>query len=354
MNVIEIEGIYKSYDDAQVLRGLDLRLPRGMVYGLLGPNGSGKTTLIYLMLGFLKPERGVIRLLGSSQLQRIDGRVGYVPERLRYHTRYTAREYLTYLGQFADLSGPTLRRRVQTELAAVGLAAVADRQLSTFSRGMLQRVGIAQALLSDPEVLLIDEPTSGLDPGGQHEVVALLDAVRDRGCTVFMATHFLDEAELLCDRIGVLHGGRIVAETDIEALRGPGGSVAIVVDRLSSAVAEALQALSPAIQCDAATVAIAPNTPALQSQALRLLLDHGVTVLRLTPRQRPIEEFYLRAVRGELSQSHPPVAAPPETPEPLAVQPGRPSGTGDTLLRELLRREERHERDGDEPDTTRS
>ncbi len=349
MNVIEIEDVHKAYEDVAVLRGVSLHVMRGTVYGLLGPNGSGKTTLIHVMLGFLRPDRGTLRVLGSNQLQRIDGRVGYVPERLRYHTRYTAREYLHYLGRFSNLSGAALSSRINAELGAVGLTAVADRQLSTFSRGMLQRIGIAQALLSEPELLLIDEPTSGLDPGGQHDVIALLDRVRTRGCTIFMATHFLDEAELLCDRIGILHAGRIAAETEMHRLRGPGGSVVITVEALPPGMAEMLASFSPAVRCIGQEITLAPNTPALQARVLRALLDGGVAILSLVPQHRPIEEFYLRAVRGEKAPDRASQAMEP-SPDAIVPPPPGPSGTGDTLLRELLSREEGRQRSEPESD----
>lgn len=289
---------------------------------------AGKTTLIHLIAGFLRPDRGSIRVLGSEQIQQVDGRVGYVPERARYHTRYTVREYLFYLGRFSGLSGARLRRRVAAEIDAFGLTGVADHLLGA-PRGMVQRVGLAQALLSEPEVVLIDEPTAGLDPEGQRDIVDLLVAVRRRGCTILMATHFLDEADLLCDRIGILHSGRIAAEAETHSLHRPSSSVVITVTDLPPATETALIALSPAVQCNRREITLAPNTPELQAQVLRLLLDHGIAIVTLTPRRHPIEEFYLEAVRGETSRNGSSEAPPPG-----------PSGMGDTLLRELLQQED--------------
>ncbi|NTW02105.1 MAG: ABC transporter ATP-binding protein, partial [Oscillochloris sp.] len=190
-DVIEIEDLSKSYGSLQVLRGLSLRVAAGEVYGLLGPNGAGKSTLLHLMLGFLKPSSGNLRILGSRSLDGVHAQIGYIPERQRYHTRYTAREYLRFIGEFSGLRGTELSARVDQELRTVGLEDDANRMLSNFSKGMLQRVGVAQALLCDPALLLIDEPTSGLDPSGQREILDLLAAVRDRGHTVFLCTHYL-------------------------------------------------------------------------------------------------------------------------------------------------------------------
>src|SRR6266487_4242875 len=236
MYAIETENLYKSYDGLAVLRGLDLRVPTGQVYGILGPNGAGKSTLIHLLLGFLKPTNGTLCVLGERDLVSIRGRVGYLPERLRYHLRYTGREYLCYLGRFSDLRGRQLTARVDEELRAIGLLDVADRLLSTYSKGMLQRLGIAQALLTDPEILLIDEPTSGLDPAGQREMIDLLAEVRSRNRTIFLTTHYLDEIDVLCDTVGILYGGKLAAELDVQSLRVPGRNVLIKVDQLSAGI----------------------------------------------------------------------------------------------------------------------
>lgn len=332
MDAIEIEKLRKSYDDVTVLRGLDLRVPSGCVYGLLGPNGAGKSTLIHLLLGFIKPSSGRIRLLGSLDPEQVRGRVGYLPERLRYHLRYAGREYLRYLGSFDDLAGARLEQRVDEVLRVVGLLDAADRMLGTYSKGMLQRLGIAQALLIDPEVLLIDEPTSGLDPAGQREVIDLLSFLRQQGRSILLATHLLDEAEQLCDRVGILFDGVLAAEVDAEALRKPGANVVIDVARLPVELASTLEQLSPAVRCNERTISIRPNDPALQGRVLRVLLDADLPIISLRPQGRPLEELYLAIVQGE-----PPGAQlPPPAPQaPVAVAPRRP-GTGDTLLRELL------------------
>jgi ABC-2 type transport system ATP-binding protein len=341
MLAIDIDNLHKSYDTVQVLRGLTLRVAEGQVYGLLGPNGSGKSTLLHLLLGFLRPEQGRLRVLGAATPAAVVGRIGYLPERLRYHLRYTGREYLRYLGQFSGMGGAALEERIAEELAAVELTGAANRMLSTYSRGMLQRLGVAQALLHRPELLLFDEPTSGLDPAGQREMLDLLAAMRGRGHTTLMATHFLDEAEQLCDRVGVLFDGRLAAEADAADLRAPGRSVQVAVAAMPPGMAERLEQLSPAVRCRGAAVIIEPNSPALQAQVVRALLEADVPIVSLEPRARPLEELYLRAIRSDGPQpGHPAPAPPPD--EPPAALPGAPR-PGDTLLRELLKRESRSE-----------
>lgn len=341
MYAIETQNLHKSYNGLAVLKGLDLRVPEGRVYGLLGPNGTGKSTLIHLMLGFLKPTKGTIAIFGQRDLELARGRVGYLPERLRYHLRYSAREYLRYLGQFSDMREPELSRRVEQELRTAGLVDAADRRLATYSKGMLQRLGIAQALLADPDILLIDEPTSGLDPAGQREMLSLLAELRSRNHTVFLTTHQFDEIEQLCDMVGILFGGKLAAEIDVHTLRVPGHTALLTVGRMSPELADRLQRLSPAVFCNGREVRLQPNSPALQAQVLRVLLEADVPIISLAPQGRPLEELYMRIVRGE------PVELPPaKPPDPTTLvlerdadqPPGRPA-TGDTLLRELLNRE---------------
>jgi ABC-2 type transport system ATP-binding protein len=350
MLAIETEQLVKSFDNVHVLRGFDLAVPTGQIYGLLGLNGSGKSTLIHLLLGFLRPNRGKVRVLGEHNPERIRGRVGYLPERLRYHMRYTAREYLHYLGRFSDLREPHLSDRVNAELRAVGLLEDADRMLNTYSKGMLQRLGIAQALLHEPELLLIDEPTSGLDPAGQREVFQLLSDLRGQGHTIFLTTHMLDEVEQLCDRVGILFRGKLAGELDSWQLRTTGHNVQIIVASMTPELMLRLQRLDPAVRCQGYEIRIDPNTPELQAAVLRLLLEANVSVISLKPASRNLENFFRRIVSGEPTPTpESPPAEPTPTPEsppaeaepaPAAdVAPGRPS-TGETLLRELLSSEQ--------------
>jgi len=344
-DVIEIAELHKNYGELPVLQGLSLRVAAGEVYGLLGPNGVGKSTLIHLMLGFLRPSRGRLRIFGDSNLERVRPRVGYIPERQRYHTRYTPREYLRFLGSFSGLAGADLHERVERELATVGLRDAAERNLGTFSKGMLQRLGVAQALLTDPDLLLIDEPTSGLDPAGQREVIELLAAVRDRGHTVFLCTHYLHEVELLCDRVGVLAGGRITIEAQVADLRDVAGSVRVQVGALSLEQRRHLEALGVGVRADAQSVRINPNTPALQAAVLRALLDAGVAILALEPLESPLERLYLQAISGKLAVAEPTVLPPAAWAAPFKGAPAAATssadahpGEGDTLLNELLGR----------------
>lgn len=339
-DVIEIEALHKAYGDLPVLRDLTLRVKAGEVYGLLGPNGSGKTTLIHLMMGFLRPDRGRLRILGNADPERVRRRVGYIPERQRYHTHCTAREYLRFLGQLSGLSGGRLRERVERELAAVGLRSVADRRLSAYSKGMLQRLGIAQALLHEPDLLLIDEPTADLDPVDQHELLDLLGEVCERVHTVFLSTRFLPEAERLCERVGILAGGRIVVEAGMQDWQGVARRVRIRVGPLEAGVRASLEKIGNGVRCDAQSVLLSPNTPELQATVLRTLLDAGVAVIALEPLESPLERIYRDAISIPSLRSMMVASQESALEPPLAMSspPDEPSSETDALLSELLGR----------------
>jgi ABC-2 type transport system ATP-binding protein len=298
IHAIEVDRLHKSYGPVAVLQDLSLQVAEGEVYGLLGSHGSGKSTLIHVLLGFLKPSRGVVRVLGHQDLDTARQRLGYIPERLSYHMRYTAREYLRFLGEFSDINGPNLRTRVDEQLERVGLSNAADRTLSAFSKGMLQRLGIAQALLAEPELLLMDEPFSTLDTTDQREVIDLLAEVRAQGHTILICTHYTNTLVHLCDRIGVLSEGTLVAQTEVRRLRVPGSSVHIQIDYLSPALRLQLKRISSAITCGENSITIQPNTQQIQATALRMLLENNVTILALEPLEYPLERFYLQAIQA--------------------------------------------------------
>jgi ABC-2 type transport system ATP-binding protein len=307
---IEAECLQKRYGVLQVLQKLNLRVASGEVYGLLGPNGAGKSTLIHLLLGLLRPDAGQLTVLGllpSTACRR----VGYLPERVRYHTHCTAREYLHDLGVFSNLRGPALAERCRMLLQQTGLAAAADRRLGTYSKGMLQRLGVAQALLHSPELLLIDEPTSGLDPAGQHELLELLAELRGQGRTILLCTHQLAEVEALCDRVGILHDGRLAAEARVRDLAAPGGiTITIKGGALPADLVGTLRTLGADVAGDELHLGA---DDALQAHVLRLVLDAGLGIAELRPAGSALIDLYLRVMHG---QPLPASAAPAPSKEP--------------------------------------
>lgn len=215
---LDIRSLKKSYrvghirqKERLVLRGLDLSVPRGEVFGYLGPNGSGKTTTLKVVTGLLRPDAGDITVLGLPLADRSwRQRVGYLPENPYLYDYLSGREYLEYVGRLFGLDRAARRRRAGELLERVGLAKSADVALRRVSKGMLQRVGLAQALVNDPELVILDEPMSGLDPIGRHLVRRLILELKDAGKTVFFSTHILSDAETLCDRVALLRDGQVV------------------------------------------------------------------------------------------------------------------------------------------------
>src|SRR5579872_4576847 len=228
---IEIDGLTKDYALGfwrkrmhRSLDNLSLRVEDGEIFGFLGPNGAGKTTTLKLLMGLIFPTAGTARIRGKSiDDVSMHREIGYLPEQPYFYDYLTARELLDYYARFFDFAAPDRRERVSRFLELVGLTAAADVQLRKFSKGMLQRVGLAQAILHDPQVVFLDEPMSGLDPVGRREVRDIMLRLKQQGRTVFFSTHILSDAEMLCDRVAVLAGGKL------QGIGAPGQTVSFSV-----------------------------------------------------------------------------------------------------------------------------
>src|SRR6202046_4369824 len=215
---IKIEGLTKDYAVGfwrkkmrRSLDHLDLEVNEGEAFGFLGPNGAGKTTTLKLLMGLIFPTSGSAQVRGRSVADvRMHREIGYMPEQPYFYDYLTARELLDYFARFFGFSATERQQRIKKFLELVGLAESADVQLRKFSKGMLQRVGIAQAILHDPQVIFLDEPMSGLDPVGRREVRDIILELKKQGRTVFFSTHILSDAEMLCDRVAVLVGGKLL------------------------------------------------------------------------------------------------------------------------------------------------
>jgi len=201
------------------VRDLDLKVGAGEVYGLLGPNGSGKSTTLKIILGLISPTRGRTEIFGrDSLLVQSREAVGFLPENPYFYKYLTGNETLRFFGKLCGLRGARLKNRVNELLKLVGLTAARDRRLATYSKGMLQRIGLAQALIHEPKLLVLDEPTAGVDPAGSREIRDLIVDLRQRGITVLLSSHLLAQAQEICDRVGILANGVLVCEGRLEEL----------------------------------------------------------------------------------------------------------------------------------------
>jgi ABC-2 type transport system ATP-binding protein len=219
MPVIETDSLVKRYGTIEALKGVSLRVERGEIYGLLGRNGAGKTTLVKILLGIVKPTAGTARLLDRpAGTVSVRAKVGYLAEDHRFPDYHTGWSLLDFYGALLGMSRADRRKRIPQMLERVGVAHRQDRKIRTYSKGMKQRLGIAQALLHDPEVLFFDEPTDGVDPVGRREIREILLRLKGEGKTIFINSHLLSEVEMVCDRVGILELGQLVREGAVDTL----------------------------------------------------------------------------------------------------------------------------------------
>ena len=301
---VEARGLTKRYGDLVAVDHLDLELGRGEIFGLLGPNGAGKTTTILMLLGLTEPTSGAVRVLGldpTRQPLEVKRRVGYVPDDVGFYGSLTGRENLRYTARLNGLTGPGAERRISELLEGVGLAEAADAPVETYSRGMRQRLGIADALLKDPEVAILDEPTVGIDPEGVAEVLELIaELARDRGATVLLSSHLLHQVQAVCDRVGIFVGGRMVAQGRIEELadRLVGGAVTIEVGLGPGDVGavERLRALPHvrAIERDGHDRWRIRADADIRAEVARALVEAGASLRSLDLREERLDELYRR------------------------------------------------------------
>jgi ABC-2 type transport system ATP-binding protein len=317
-SAIRVEELTKDYaigfwrrHNYRALDRLTLEIERGEVFGFLGPNGAGKTTTLKLLMQLIYPTSGRAEILGRpvGDLE-VRRRIGYLPENPSFYDYLTAEELLGYFGDLFGYSGSDRRKRVSDLLDRVGIGGERRLQLRKFSKGMLQRVGIAQALLNDPEVVFLDEPMSGLDPLGRRDVRSLILELRDQGRTVFFSSHILADAEALCRRVAVVAGGRLAASgtlSDILAFQVRGWE--LVISGLSS---EVLARVTPRVRL---ATEISPGRYSLElpldespDRMLAELTATGAALVSLNPIRDTLEDFFMKRVAEMGAGARAPIA----------------------------------------------
>src|SRR5688572_25917505 len=217
---IDLHDVAKIYKGkVHALQGIEMQVRRGEVFGLLGPNGAGKSTLVKIMMSVVRPTRAVGTILGKPVAHKATlGRIGYLPENHRFPRYLTGRQTLDFFGAMAKVNRATRKRRAAELLDVVGMTAAADRRIATYSKGMAQRIGLAQALMNDPDLVVLDEPTDGVDPEGRRDIREVLVRLRSQGKTVFVNSHLLGELEMVCDRVAILVAGRVARQGTLDEL----------------------------------------------------------------------------------------------------------------------------------------
>jgi ABC-2 type transport system ATP-binding protein len=297
---IRTRGLRKVFGGKVAVRRLTLEVARGEVFGFLGPNGAGKSTSVKMLLGLVSPTSGEAEILGQPVGDvKTRSRVGFLPEHFRFYDWLTGEELLKLHGRLYGMSHAALRERVPVLLDLVGLTPHRNKRLRDFSKGMLQRIGLAQALINDPDLIFLDEPTSGLDPIGRRLVRDIIKAQRDRGATVLLNSHLLGEVEITCDRVAFIKDGEVVESRE---LHGESGEQTTVSIRAVNVTVEVLNGLSQwsssaRTEGDRLTLTLPSNT--LLPEIVRYLVAKGVDVYEVAPQRLSLEERFLEIVGSD-------------------------------------------------------
>jgi ABC-2 type transport system ATP-binding protein len=294
---IKTEELRKVFGDRAAVKGLTLQVEQGEVFGFLGPNGAGKTTSIKMLLGLVKPTSGTASLLGAPINDRATlARVGFLPEHFRFQDWLTAREFLTLHGELLGMESRDLKSRLGELLERVGLSEFRDKQLRTFSKGMLQRIGLAQALLNRPALVFLDEPTSGLDPVGRRLVRDVIHELRKEGTCIFLNSHLLSEIEVTCDRVGFIRHGEVVRVLELASLDQNLSQVTIRASGLTPEMIAGLARWGEDIRADGEHITLTIHGETDLPDITRYLVEQGAAVYALTPNRLSLEEIFIETV----------------------------------------------------------
>ena len=290
--MIEIQNVSKQFYTLKALDKISLTIPRGEVIGLLGPNGAGKTTLIKLVAGILFPSAGRIRPTDGAWPI-----IGYKPERLLYPNNLKVHQYLEMIAQLSNIPRSQVTEEVNKSLRRVGLREAAHKKIKTCSKGMRQRLGLAQILIGDPPLLLVDEPSNGLDPEGQEDIVNCLHELHVAGKTIVMSSHQLAEVTEVCTQLIILNRGKVLYQNSMAEALAVRAHTTIQVDRHLDGVSSLLQRLHPEIEVEGDTVVLSNEAMVLRRQVLSLLLHTNFDVLRVEQKRVTLAEIYTEAMR---------------------------------------------------------
>lgn len=282
------------------MRNLSLRVPRGSIFGFLGPNGAGKSTSIKMLLGLVEPTSGEAFLLGAEAGDvETRQKIGFLPEHFRFYDWLTPGELLGLHGRLCGMSRERLKKRIPEMLEMVGLGPHRDKRVHDFSKGMMQRIGLAQALIHDPEIVFLDEPTSGLDPMGRRLVRDVIRAQSERGATVFLNSHLLSEVEITCDNVAFLKDGEVVASKELRAIGGEEEvHVNVRARKLSAVALEGLRQWTTRASLEGESLTMSARCGEMLPDILRHLVASGADIFSFTAEKASLEDLFLR-IMGE-------------------------------------------------------
>jgi len=297
---IRTRGLRKVFGGKVAVRNLTLEVARGEVFGFLGPNGAGKSTSVKMLLGLVFPTSGEAEILGHPAGDvKTRSKVGFLPEHFRFYDWLTPAELLKLHGRLYGMSHTVLRERVPALLGLVGLTPHRDKRLRDFSKGMLQRIGLAQALLNEPDLIFLDEPTSGLDPFGRRLVRDIIKGQRDRGATVLLNSHLLGEVEITCDRVAFIRDGEVVETRQVDGECEEQTTVSIRAVNVIAEVVNGLSQWTSLVRSEGERLTITLSSSALVPEVVRYLVAKGADVYEVTPRRLSLEERFLEIVGSD-------------------------------------------------------
>jgi ABC-2 type transport system ATP-binding protein len=296
---IQTQNLRKVFKNKVAVGNLSLSVRRGEIFGFLGPNGAGKSTSIKMLLGLVKPSGGEAYVLNvpASNVE-IRRKIGFLPEDFRFYHWLTAAELLALHGRLSGVPAATLRERVPAYIDLVGLTPHRDKRLQAFSKGMLQRIGLAQALIHEPELIFLDEPTSGLDPMGRRLVRDIIRSQRERGATVFLNSHILSEIEITCDEVVFIRDGEVVTSRDLRTTRAEEIRVVIRARKLTPEAIAGLAPWTTSAVLEDELLTLATPTQDVLPDILRHLVAAGADVYQFTPQKLSLEDLFMK-IMGE-------------------------------------------------------
>jgi len=282
------------------LQDLNLTVNEGEIFGLLGPNGAGKTTAIKIFMGLIFPTEGNARIMGKPLGdRRVKAQIGFLPENPYFYDYLKGWEFLDYYGQLYGMARKTRRAKIYEILEMVGLTHAANLPLKGYSKGMLQRIGLGQALLNDPRIVFLDEPQSGLDPFGRKEMRDIILKLKEEGKTVFFSSHILSDAEMICDRVGILYKGKLINVGYLrDLLSAQTKEYEIVASNLQEEMLKDLEAKCQRVVVRKQDVMLCVRQKADAEQIVRTILASPAQLVSYTPRQETLEEYFIRQIEG--------------------------------------------------------
>ncbi|MDR3542060.1 MAG: ABC transporter ATP-binding protein [Desulfosporosinus sp.] len=297
--ILETINLTKKYGPKVGCAEICLSVDQGQIFGFLGPNGAGKSTLVKMLVGLLNPTAGSGKILGyplgSLEVRR---KLGFLPENFRYQPWLTGEELLSFHASLSKLPPVQKRARIPLVLNQVGLAGKGDQKIGSYSKGMQQRIGLACALLADPEILFLDEPSSALDPLGRREVRQIMLELRDRGKTVFLNSHLLSEVEMICDRVEIIQNGHIILGGTLEELLTKTTEVEMVVEGMTDALFRELSDLSQSIQLNGQHLELTLKKRSDIPRLADKVIEHSGHLYSLTSRHTSLEDLYVSLIQG--------------------------------------------------------